>query len=91
MDESIIAFTYQAAFHCVPCAVVKWGDDIIDATANIVYDDEGNQVRAVYDWDDTNTCGESCGTCANWAIAPEPHEPASCQFGADCRQFEFAQ
>jgi dihydrolipoamide dehydrogenase len=30
------------------------------------------------------------GTCLNWAVEPESHEPASCLFGADCRQFEFA-
>jgi hypothetical protein len=91
MDSRIIAFTYEASFHCVDCAAVKWGEQILDATANIVYDSEGNEVRPVYDFDDVNTCGESCGTCPNWAVEPQEHEPASCQFGSDCRQFEFAQ
>ena len=56
-----VAFTYQAAFHCVECAKERWGDDVMKHDVG-VYDAEMNPIRPVYDFDDVREDGESCGT-----------------------------
>ena len=88
MDSKILAWTYEGSFHCVACATARFGDALDDPQAT---DKEGNTLGPVFEWDEVNLCGDTCGTCLNWAVEPQAHEPASCLFGADCRQFEFAQ
>lgn len=87
MEHKAIAWTYEGSFHCALCAEARFGDALYDEQTT---DREGNAPAPVFEWDEVNLCGDTCGTCLNWAVEPEPHEPASCLFGADCRQFEFA-
>jgi hypothetical protein len=77
-----VAFTYQAAFHCVPCAKERWGDDVVEGNT---YDLENNPVRAVYGFDDVRDDGESCGTCLAWAVEPVHHLAGECSEGGACR------
>ena len=77
-----VAFTYQAAFHCVPCAKGRWGDDVVEGNT---YDLENNPVRAVYGFDDVRDDGESCGTCLAWAVEPVHHLAGECSEGGACR------
>jgi hypothetical protein len=77
-----VAFTYQAAFHCVPCAKGRWGDDVVEGNT---YDLENNPVRAVYGFDDVRDDGESCGTCLAWAVEPVQHLAGECSEGGACR------
>ena len=77
-----IAFTYQAAFHCVECAKERWGDDVVKGDT---YDAEMNPVRAVYSFDDVREDGESCGTCLAWAVEPVQHIAGECAEGGACR------
>lgn len=79
-----VAFTYQAAFHCVECAKERWGDDVMKHDVG-VYDAEMNPVRPVYDFDDVREDGESCGTCLNWAVEPVHHIAGECAEGGACR------
>lgn len=82
MNATPIAWQYEASVHCVKCAEGKWGAALNDEGT---LDSEGNNLHPVFDWDEVNLCGESCGTCLDWAIEPVPHEPASCLLGYDCR------
>jgi hypothetical protein len=77
-----IAWQYEASVHCVSCAEARWGESLNDEHT---VDREGNTVYPIFDWDEVNLCGESCGTCLNWAIEPAYHEPSSCLLGTDCR------
>lgn len=79
-----VAFTYQAAFHCVECAKERWGDDVMKHDVG-VYDAEMNPIRPVYDFDDVREDGESCGTCLNWAVEPVHHIAGECAEGGACR------
>lgn len=79
-----VAFTYQAAFHCVECARERWGDDVMKHDIG-VYDAELNPVRPVYDFDDVREDGESCGTCLGWAVEPVHHIAGECAEGGACR------
>lgn len=79
-----VAFTYQAAFHCVECAKERWGDDVMKHDVG-VYDAELNPIRPVYDFDDVREDGESCGTCLNWAVEPVHHTAGECAEGGACR------
>lgn len=79
-----VAFTYQAAFHCVPCAKERWGDDVMKSDVAI-YDSEKNPVRPVYEFDDVRDDGESCGACLNWAVEPVQHIAGECSEGGACR------
>lgn len=79
-----MAFTYQAAYHCVECAKERWGDDVMKHDVG-VYDAEMNPIRPVYDFDDVREDGESCGTCLNWAVEPVHHIAGECAEGGACR------
>jgi len=79
-----MAFTYQAAYHCVECAKERWGDDVMKHDVG-VYDAELNPIRPVYDFDDVREDGESCGTCLNWAVEPVHHIAGECAEGGACR------
>lgn len=83
----IVAYQYEADFHCVPCATARWGEHLADENTR---DEEGNPIHPVFETDEVNLCGESCGDCYEWAIAPEEHEPAACLLGSGCRQYEAA-
>jgi|LakMenEpi03Aug12_release.lakeMendotaPanAssembly.Ray.scaffolds.fasta_scaffold06731_41 hypothetical protein len=80
----VIAYQYEAAVHCIPCARGEFGARLDDESA---VDSEGNNVHPIFDTDEVNLCGESCGTCWEWAIAPVEHEPASCLLVSDCRLY----
>ena len=81
-DHTPIAWQYDAAVHCVSCAEAKWGAALHDEES---VDGEGNPIHPIFDWDEVNWCGESCGTCLEWAVEPVHHEPSSCLLGYDCR------
>lgn len=86
-NHNPIAWQYEGSVHCLPCADWKFGESINDEST---LDREGNTPHPIFDWDEVNWCGESCGTCLGWAIQPVEHEPASCLLGYDCRLPEAA-
>jgi hypothetical protein len=85
MTHGLIAYTYEAAHHCEECALARFGRDSAgDITGT---DAEGNEVGALFEWDEWHVCIEhlsdfdlpavlTCGTCGK-AIS-EPCE--------DCRE-----
>jgi len=77
-----VAWQYEASVHCSGCARARFGSALDNEDTR---DSEGNQLHPIFDWDEVNWCGESCGTCLEWAIAPISHEPFSCLLGYDCR------
>lgn len=77
-----VAWQYEGSIHCAPCAHARFGEALDDEHT---VDSEGNTVHPIFDWDEVNWCGESCGTCLEWAIEPIQHEPNSCLLGYDCR------
>lgn len=78
----VIAYQYDAGVHCIHCSREAFGVRLDDDSA---VDSEGNNVHPIFDTDEVNLCGESCGTCWEWAIVPVDHEPYSCLLGSDCR------
>lgn len=58
---TIVAYTYEAAFHCLDCARLRFGDNF-DSRAQLPSDREGNEIHPVFasndDWQD-----EHCDDC----------------------------
>ena len=81
---SIKGYVYEAAEHCVDCAVVAFGESYAsfgnryvetgDNDANgIPYeatDSEGNQVSAILEHSETAPCGVYCSSCGNEIAEP---------------------
>lgn len=78
---SVIAFTYDAAVHCIWCARDRFGDDGLADRETV--DSEGNEIGAISQWDET--CADysaadgggdfSCDDCGHvireWAHKPD--------------------
>jgi hypothetical protein len=71
---NVIAYTYEADHHCVPCALARFGQDENGWVPENAEDGESNPVGAVFEWDewyandayegnDNATLG--CGTCGD--------------------------
>jgi len=57
----IIAYTYEADFHCVDCTFKRFNVQY-DSELDLVEDSEGNAIHPVFDIDELNE-DEVCGGC----------------------------
>ena len=57
----IIAFTYEADYHCPTCAIKRFGQTIM-ADSRGLRDSEGNEPHAVFSTDEILN-EECCGDC----------------------------
>lgn len=65
-----IAYTYEADYHCPPCAFARFGKDEHGTVPESARDGEDNPVGAVAPWDEWQQgTGErevlACGTCGD--------------------------
>jgi hypothetical protein len=64
-----IAYTYEADYHCPPCAKERFGEDELGFVPSGAEDDEGNPIGAVASWDEWYDVSKDeceilvCGTC----------------------------
>lgn len=60
----LIGYTYEADIHCPACA--RKAFPILGTPDITVIDREGNEIAAMYDWEDEGLYPiESCGTCGS--------------------------
>jgi hypothetical protein len=58
----VLAFTYEADYHCTDCACKKFGNKVMHSSENLE-DDEGNAPHPIFstdEYDETAVCG-TCG------------------------------
>lgn len=67
----VIAYTYEADIHCIPCATERWGAEALADTAT--EDREGNPLHPVFGTDEW-LGGAWCGDCAELLIEPGNEE-----------------
>lgn len=60
--SEIIAWTYEADYHCPDCAWARFGWSL--GNPNTV-DSEGNPIHPVYEWDEAPIHGIVCGDCGD--------------------------
>ena len=65
-----IAYTYEADTHCPYHARLRFGRDARGIIANGAVDGEGNEVGAVFEWDDVGSAGLYCGDDLETIRAP---------------------
>ena len=56
MSHGVIAYTYEADHHCEACASARFGLDEHGEIEGV--DDEGNEVGALFGWDEWHVCSE---------------------------------
>lgn len=66
----ILAYTYEAAYHCPACARVYFGADL-DAPDTV--DREGNPIGVLFSTDEADESGVYCDDCRREIV--EPLEP----------------
>ena len=81
---TVIGYTFEGGIYCQWCTKKRFGD--LDA---VMIDREKNVVQPIFTTDELSWCGEGCAECGEWVAEPVDHEPASCQLGIDCRQYNF--
>src|SRR5258708_21176705 len=59
----VVAYTFEAAVHCVPCAEARFGTDGHGFIPESATDGEGNSIGAVFVSDNWRPNFEACDTC----------------------------
>lgn len=57
----ILAFTYEADYHCISCAIKKFGEKVLKTSIGLE-DSEGNEPHPVFSTDEYES-DSVCGTC----------------------------
>ena len=63
----IIAWTYEADYHCPDCAWRRFGHALEDPDT---VDREGNPLHPVFSWDEAPIDGIACGDCGEVIVPP---------------------
>lgn len=63
----IIAWTYEADYHCLDCAWKRFDHALEDPDT---VDDEGNPLHPVFSWDEAPISGIVCSDCGEVIVPP---------------------
>jgi hypothetical protein len=60
MNDTIVAWTYEASIHCPDCAYERFGNDLHKPTT---VDREGNKLHPVFLHEEWQIEGDCCSDC----------------------------